>query len=418
MKRSRSARASVGGGVAVLFVPAAACGAPQSRGGVDGQPTAGAVVSRAGVSGEGGTQRGTTDAAQPCASPDATLLDAGANSGPAVHFVGRMDTVTLDQPRFEWEGSAIEASFTGTQVAITLAGDPSAPNYFAVFIDGAAQPTLLVNGAAPTSYPLAAGLSAGPHHVLVFRRAESIQNITRFVKFDFGPGGALLAPPAPPTRRIELIGDSITAGYGVECANATTAFTAATENEYIAYGSIAARDLGAEAHVIAWSGEGVYRNYAADPDAGTHMPEYWLRTLPTEPTSAWDFARWVPDAVVVNLGTNDFSGTPPADIDEKYESHYRAFVQKIHGTYPNAKVFCALGPMLTEPRLSEARTAINNVIASLHATGFAGISLVEFSPQDCGPAGGGCGCDFHPSASTHRQMAKVLEGAIRAALAW
>jgi lysophospholipase L1-like esterase len=371
--------------------------------------------------GNRGSDDGRADSADGAASSerDGESLEDGGGVTPGVRFVGRMDTTTPTEPSFEWEGCGIEASFRGTQVSMTMRGDATAPNYFAVFVDGTEQPTLVVNGAAATSYPLATGLSAGTHHVLVFRRAESFQNATQFVSFDFGTGGDLLAPPAALTRRIEFIGDSITAGYGVECTNANTGFTAATENEYLAYGSITARDLNAEAHVIAWSGEGVYRNYGSDPaDGGPLMPDYWLRTLPTLPTSTWDFSQWTPDAVVVNLGTNDFSTTPPADIDAQYQSHYLAFIQRIHTTYPSAHIFCALGPMLGDPQLSEARTAINAVIGAMQDGGLRTIELVEFPAQDCGANGDGCGCDYHPNKATQQGMATQLETAMSAAMGW
>jgi hypothetical protein len=32
------------------------------------------------------------------------------------------------------------------------------------------------------------------------------------------------------------------------------------------------------------------------------MPLYWNRTLATDPTSLWNFDRWVPDLVVILLG--------------------------------------------------------------------------------------------------------------------
>ena len=367
---------------------------------------------------------GTVDAAQASQNDAPSVQDAGSpddatSAAPAARIVGRTDRTTPAEPKFEWEGSAIEATFTGTQVSVTLRGDDAATNYFAVFVDDAPQPTLVVNGSQPTAYPLATGLGAGSHHVLLFRRDESFQSVTQLVSFDFGSGGALLASPAAPTRHIEVIGDSISAGYGVECANANTGFTADTENEYFAYGSIAARDLNAEAHVIAWSGEGVYRNYDSDPaDGGPVMPDYWLRTLPTVATSTWDFTQWTADAVVVNLGTNDFSTTPPADIDTQYQSHYLAFIQKIHATYPNAHVFCALGPMLEDPHLSEARTAINAVIAAMQTSGFSAIELVEFPTQNCGATGSGCGCDSHPSKTTQQAMATKLETAMKSALGW
>ena len=106
------------------------------------------------------------------------------------------------------------------------------------------------------------------------------------------------------------------------------------------------------------------------------------------------------------------------DIDAQYQSHYLAFIQKIHATYPNAHVFCALGPMLEDPHLSEARTAINAVIAAMQTSGFSAIELVEFPTQDCGATGSGCGCDYHPSVKTHQLMAAQLVPVLRGVTGW
>lgn len=45
------------------------------------------------------------------------------------------------------------------------------------------------------------------------------------------------------------------------------------------------------------------------------FPIYYPRSLANVPTSQWDF-QYIPDAVVINLGTNDYSTQPqpPADI--------------------------------------------------------------------------------------------------------
>ena len=47
------------------------------------------------------------------------------------------------------------------------------------------------------------------------------------------------------------------------------------------------------------------------------------------------------------------------------------------------------------------------------------ISLIEFAPHDepaFAPAG--LGCDYHPTAATHRRMAESLVASIRAAKRW
>ena len=97
---------------------------------------------------------------------------------------------------------------------------------------------------------LASGLPAGEHLVELYRRTEANQGESQFLGFDFGEG-ALLAPPPRAERRIELVGDSITAGYGNEGADMSCPFSPDTENHYLTYGALAARQLGAEASTVA-----------------------------------------------------------------------------------------------------------------------------------------------------------------------
>jgi lysophospholipase L1-like esterase len=342
---------------------------------------------------------------------------------PAVRYIGRFDMSNPANPTAEWSGSAMEARFDGTSVSALLGG--ASGNYFAIAVDGVVQSTPLLTTNA-SSYPLATGLDAGTHDVLVFRRTEADVGPTQFVGFDFGDAGQLLAPPATPTRRIELIGDSISAGYGDECTNASQNPMNPNENEYVAYGPVAARALGADIHVIAWSGKGLFRNI--DGSTTDTMPVLWQLTIPTDTCGGcWGTApapstgepsTWIPDAVVINLGTNDFNAayTPePA----QYQAAYLQFVTTLRSVYPGAFIFNCVGPMVNGTEYTTIETAIQNVISSRAAAGDTRLQLVEFTPIDCVADGGsGCGCAWHPNQATHQVMATVLEGAMKSALGW
>lgn len=76
------------------------------------------------------------------------------------------------------------------------------------------------------------------------------------------------------------------------------------ENCWEGYAATVSRWLGADYHIEAWSGKGVVKNAISlfetseDP-----MPLYWPRTIATDPASHWNFTLWVPDLVVILLGT-------------------------------------------------------------------------------------------------------------------
>src|SRR5207302_10262863 len=121
--------------------------------------------------------------------------------------------------------------------------------------------------------------------VTVFRDTESLLGEAQFLGFDFGAGGALLAPP-PSARRIEIVGDSISSGYGDEGRDGTCKYTAPTQNAYVTYGALAAREPGAAPTIIAYSAIGVFCNNDGGR-AGT-MPARYPRTLADRAPSKLD----------------------------------------------------------------------------------------------------------------------------------
>lgn len=328
----------------------------------------------------------------------------GGSTTPAVHFVGRIDDADPGNVRFAWSGTGAVAKFSGTQVSARLGGGQQ----YTVVVDGeVTQPKLT---ATDGTNALATGLAAGEHTVELYRRTEANQGVSTFMGFDFG-GGTLLAPPLP-TRRLEFIGDSITCGYGNEGPDMNCGFTPDTENHYITYAALTARALGAEVSTVAWSGKGVVCNYGDAADSCQNpLPTYYDRTLPDEAGSKWDFSRFVPDAVVVNLGTNDLSTTEdPSQME--FESAYAALLERVRAAYPNAHILCTNGPLLSGTELNTVTDYIDDVIATL---GDAKISRFDIAPQD---GSDGYGCDWHPSAARHEKMAMTVTAAIKAKLGW
>lgn len=358
------------------------------------------------------TDTGAGDASDANDTADTSEADSAppVDAAPALRFIGRFNEST-SPPTSEWSGSAVEARFNGSSVSIHLGGTNT--HYYAVLVDGVLQQTLVANG--DKTFPIATGLSQGEHRVVVFRRDEANFDVSKTYAFDFGDGGALLAPPPAPARKIEIIGDSISCGYGIECAKSSDGFTQATENEYIAYGPLTARALNADLHVVAWSGKGMYRN--VDGSTTETMPTLWKRTIPTDKTSTWDASKWIPDAVVINLGTNDMNGAP-AGIATQFEATYLEFVKTVRGAYPDAFIFGSVGPMLGGTGYTTVKTAITNVIAARKSAGDSKMALVEFPTQSCGADGTGCGCGSHPNAAEHQKMSTLLQAAMKQSLGW
>ena len=339
-------------------------------------------------------------ATPPDGGTDGAGMDATVDAGPAapsVRFVGRVERAD-GGTRFEWPGVSLHASFTGGSVAMDLS-DTNATE-FAVFVDGA-EHAKIVATAGRKIYPLASGLSSGTHELEVWRRSESTVGLSVFHGLVLDPLGALLPPPPPLPRRIEIIGDSITVGYGNEGAPGCR-YSNDTENNFLAYGSVAARAVGAELSTVAWSGLGMYRNYGDLGASAKPLPFYYDDALPTVPTP-WNFALFIPDLVVINLGTNDSS--THGDPGQPYIDAYVAFIRRIRIHYPSAWILCIdAAPAVTSD--------IAQVVSTTRAGGDMKIESFALTGQN------GSGCDGHPNVASDALMGASLAGEIRRVMGW
>lgn len=362
----------------------------------------------------------------------------GPGTGEATtKFLGRFVT-DPNQSTFDWSGNTISARFEGTQVSANFAFDHDADLIFEAVIDNR-DPIKFTASSRQSSYLIAKNLPAGPHEITLVRNTEALFGTVAFTGFSFGDGGKIL-PPTERPRLMEIIGDSITCGYGIEGPNATCPYDVEvrpgvrvplSENIYLAYGSAAARALSADLVTECYSGKGVVFNYrepADDPDAKTTVPQYWERTLASKPDGpAWDFSKEKqPQVVVVNLGTNDYTRDLNQDsvadgLDvPAFKKGYKAFLQVVRQRRPDAHIFVTVSPMLSDTfpftgARSNMRDTFGEIVSELNAEGDKKIYRMEFVEMGTRY---GLGCDYHPNVEVHRIMTDQLVGAIRSKTCW
>ena len=374
------------------------------------------ITATTGAGGKSGTTgTGTGGAPGLVSSSTSSVATSGGDVGTGgteplseVHFLGRFNLTDPQAPAFSWPGTAIVTRFSGTGLVVNLHDDGS--NFFAVSIDGGA-PTVLATSGAKDTYTLAQGLPDGEHDVVLYRRTESFQGIVHFHGFTPAGGKALIPTPPPFKRHLELIGDSITCGYGNDGNGPNCSFTPATENAWQAYGGIAARALKAEARVIAYSGKGIYRD--GNGNTADQMGALYERTYADIPGSTWDFGSWTADVVVVNLGTNDFGAGDPG---QPYVDAYSAMIKQVRTHYPHAYILGAVGSMMVGPNLAKNIAYVKSAVGAANAGGDPRVSFVDLGVQDGNASG--YGCDYHPSVATDQLMADKLTAAIKALTGW
>ena len=323
-----------------------------------------------------------------------------------VRWFGRVDTTDPARPRFAWSGTGFVARFSGTSLAARLNNDGAF--IFKTVIDGIAQPAFTV-AAGTGSTLLASGLAAGTHVVELYRQTEGPQGNSQLLGLTAG-GGALADPPPGPRRLIEVVGDSISCGYGILGVPAD-ADCYPTESHWDAYPSVMARALGAEVSTIAASGRGVIRNYAGDTE--DTMPMIYRRALANAAAPAWDF-RNQPQAVVINLGTNDISDDK-GDPGTAFQDTYLALVETIRAHYPDAHILCTIGPLTSAGETAVIRGYLHGVVAARAAAGDTRVeSFDQIAPQTADKAA----CAHHPNVAENAIMAGLLAAHLRAKLGW
>jgi len=300
-----------------------------------------------------------------------------------------------------WSGTGFVLAFEADELVVEAEDEGS--NRFDVSIDGAPpQPWVLAPGRR--RYVLARDLERGLHQVVVARRTEALFGVTTIRSIEISADGVARVP-RPPLRKLELVGDSITTGYGVEADSPNVPFSAATQNHGCTYGALAARALACESSTVAWSGKGVVCNYHRDePET---MLDLYERVLPGDPASRWTFS-WVPDVVVVNLGTNDFA-VAGAPSPAAFEAGYVRLLAMIRRHAPEAFILCTVGNMLVGRDLARARAGIHGAVEAFVRHGGGPVEAFDMKVSNARP-----GSDWHPGRHAHRRMAEVLVAELRA----
>ena len=341
---------------------------------------------------------------------------------PRIVYTGRISFTHPDRPAWNYPGVQIIAAFEGT--SLRMIAKPRS-GYFMAQIDLAEPFKVAFRGERDSVVTLATALPDGRHLVRLMYVIEGYEFFPEFWGFVLDKGRQLVPPPALPSRKIELIGNSITCGYGNEGLKKEEGFDYATENHYYSYASIAARNLEAQHWVVARSGIGVYRNYNG-PKTGnpeSNMPaqyEYtgyaWnpdLRKQPTFLREKWDFSRYQPDVVCINLGTNDLS-TP--NYDEKLlKQNYQKLLKMVRQHNPKAKIVFLTGTMLYNKELALQRQLLDEVAAEAQKSGDKQVYRFDMPPIDNNAFYGN---DWHPNIYQDEKMAAELTVFLRQLMNW
>ncbi|HCH65445.1 MAG: hypothetical protein CL927_05025 [Deltaproteobacteria bacterium] len=251
---------------------------------------------------------------------------------PALRYVGRWNFDDPTLPWAGWQGASVALAFEGTDLSVSL--DPgSATEFFRVIIDGDHMGSdRFAASTGVRTYAIAEGLEPGVHTVELVKETYIGTNWTLHGFTLTGTG--LRDAPGSADRHIAFYGDSNLAGYSL--MSEQNASAGRYYGSHFTLAGVTARAFGADYHNVSVSGEtlaGMVNLY--------DRADYY----DTEPS--WDFERYVPDVVVMNLGANDINWASESVIRDRYV----VMLDRLRAAHPNAHivVFNGFGWDFDEP---------------------------------------------------------------------
>ncbi len=333
-----------------------------------------------------------------------------------VKYVGRnemyQDTLWLAH-----SASGVEFTFQGTKASITMASDSTmmsggATNLarFAVYVNGERVLDKQIKKMTET-YEVFASEEAAETTVKIVKLSEAGNSTIGIRSIDVTCFGDIKPTPEK-NLKIEFIGDSITCGYGVDDEDYNHHFSTATEDATKTYAYKTAEALDADYSFVSYSGHGIISGYSGDGNRVTEQLVPDLYALSARSVGAvgdfsfsnveWEFQRFVPDYIIVNLGTNDNSYVG-SDKEKRqfYIDEYVKFLKQIREKNPEAHIIGALG-IMGDQLYSAVEEAVE---AYQKETGDTKVSTLHFTPHN---GSTGYAADWHPTEATHEIAAGEL----------
>ena len=290
-----------------------------------------------------------------------------AANHPAMQYMGRIDWEDVENPVWVYACTCVKVRFTGPFVRASVTNYRGCwDNYLGVVIDGV-QSKVKLAPEGRQDITLGEGLGDGEHELLLFKRQDMCHAVC-FHGLTVAADSVISAPAALPNRKIEVYGDSVSAGEVSEavefCGLQDPPHNGEFSNSYWSYAWCAARRLGAQLHDIAQGGAALLAEtgyfHAPDYQGMEFIYDKIQYNDQVLPVKSWDFGLYRPHVVVVAIGQNDnhpddyMEREPKGEKVQVWKAHYRAFVEKLREIYPKAHIILSTTILNHHPGWDEA----------------------------------------------------------------
>ncbi|MGN0203714.1 MAG: electron transporter RnfD [Coprococcus sp.] len=269
-------------------------------------------------------------------------------------YSGRIDWSNPKAPVFVFPCTSVKMKFTGERIKIFVKNKNAYwDNYLGCILDGIQTMVALPKeGEVVLDIPVSQ-TDQQIHDVLLFKRQDACHEMA-FLGAEIGENERLLPAEEKNNRRIEVYGDSVSAGEVSEAVDYTGKEDPEHNGEYsntwFCYAWMTARKLNAEIHDIAQGGIALMdeTGWFCEPDA-VGMETAWDK-IHYNPllgsSSRWNFDGYTPQVVIVAIGQNDSHPMDYMQTDyngamaEKWRQHYKSFLERLRQKYPKACIVC------------------------------------------------------------------------------
>lgn len=322
-------------------------------------------------------------------------------------YDGRIEKFADNKAVLVGAASSVSFEFIGDSCSVSLQSVEDHQNYVSIELDGNYIGRVRIEKGEIKNYPIKASNGKKTHHLSIYKATEAANGGVLFA----GTTAKLTKNSASKKKKkIELIGDSITCGYGndlstIPCGSGDWYDQ---HNGYWAYGPVLSRVLNVDFVLSSVSGYGMYRNWNDEHENEPNIPDVYENLyLNKDSSKPYDFA-FQPDLVSICLGTNDLSDgdgkkTRLPFNEEKYVSNYIDFIKTVYTHAPNTRIILLSSPMVSGEKNVTFIKCLKKVIQAFeNDKTHKPIVLFEFKPMS--PKG----CGYHPDIADDKVMADQL----------
>lgn len=353
---------------------------------------------------------------------------------PQVRYTGRVLRTEDGSVSYDWSGTYLTTVLKGERLDARIASEGEC--WFNVIVDGkpAGKFSIADTDTVVTLFPCSGDAlcvrdvpcssgeaqcegcapcgsrAGGSHTIMLQKRTEGEYGRATVKGFILPSGSTLSAEENIPSRHIEFIGNSLTCGYGTEGLDRDEPFKLSTENCNLTYATIIARYFDADYTLVSHSGQGAVRNYGDSLTVSSiNMGDRMMRLFDADTVLVDKDSLHIPDLVVINLGTNDFS-LPPFPSEEEFTEGYCRILEQIASLYGDVPVLCVCPPTTGDPldrylNAAKEKMGKDNIYVIILTKGLYNTTT-------------DLGSSWHPNYSGQRKMAMGLIPYISTITGW